>query len=57
MDYCILLRNPRSGTVAALENERYEIALFPTREAAIARANLHPLCGAWLYQIVCLDEI
>lgn len=56
MDCIIILRNPKTGKITALMDEE-NIAVFSHIDIAIDKAGKHPLCLAWDYQIVELEEL
>lgn len=51
MNYIILVRNPNSKQVVAIQNGE-DIAMFDTHEAAEECAEDQTLCVVWGYQIV-----
>jgi hypothetical protein len=58
-DHVILFRNTGNGVIGyvSVGDENDNIATFPSREAACAAAHRVPICRAYPYQIVELDEI
>lgn len=60
MECVILWRNTGNGMVGYLsrsDEQTDEIAVFNDFEAALRIAHQHPLCKAFPYQIVVLDEL
>lgn len=58
MECIILYRNTNSDKVRALtEGDEDDIAVFPHHDAAVECAEHHPMCRAYPYQIVDLDEL
>lgn len=54
----VLLRNPTNGRILFLsEDDPDEMRVFISAPDAEAEAYRHPLCQAWPYQIVELDEL
>lgn len=57
MDCCILFRNTSNDRVGFVSDEAGELAVFPDMDAAIEAAEMTPICRAYPYQIVQLDEL
>jgi hypothetical protein len=55
----ILYRNPSNGKVGFIggDDEDHVVAIFGSRDAAIRIADRMPICRAFPWQIVELDEL
>lgn len=57
MECVILWRNTSNGRVGFLSDENGEISVFENWDEAVDVAADHPICVAFPFQIVELDEL
>ena len=57
MDCVILFRNTINNRVGFVSDEDGELRVFPNQDVAIAVAEEVPICRAYPYQIIALDEL